>query len=272
MSISLGEQVVTTGRWSALARLNPVTKLVVTVVITVGLLLSYDRTTAGVILAGELLALPFVGLSTREIAARGGFLVVIAAVLTLVNALFSGNADGTVLLDLGPFVLSTGGLLAASAIGLRVLALSLPAVLLLATADPARLSDGLQQHAHVPARYALSMVVGLRVLPLLASDWREISAARRARGLVGRGPVSAATSAAGRVVGLLVAALRRAVRLALAMQARGFDPYAPRTRARTSVFKLADLAALLVTVTLVGLATALAVAKDQWRFSLSWPF
>lgn len=272
MSIPFGQNVVTTGPWSALARLNPVTKLAMTVVITVGLLLSYDHTTAGVILTGELLALPFVGLSTREIALRCGFLVVIAAVLTLVNALFSGNTDGTVLLDLGPFVLSTGGLLEASAIGLRVLALSLPAVLLLATADPARLSDGLQQHGHVPARYALSMVVGLRVLPLLASDWQEISAARRARGLVGRGPVAAVTSAAGRIVGLLVAALRRAVRLALAMQARGFDPYAPRTRARASVFGLADLAAILAAVALVGLATALAVAGGQWNFSLAWPF
>ncbi|MDP4015432.1 MAG: energy-coupling factor transporter transmembrane component T [Candidatus Nanopelagicales bacterium] len=272
MSLEFGQGVETSGVWSCVGRLNAVTKLVITALVTIGLLLSVDHTTAGVILIGELVALPFFGLRPRTVVVRSGFLVAIAAILTLVNALFSSNHEGYLILDWGSFSLSTGGLVQASAIGLRVLALSLPAVLLLSTTDPTLMADGLRQIVRVPSRYALSMLVGLRVLPLLAFDWREISDARRARGLAGRGPASAVHGAMSRLVGLLVEALRRAVRLSVAMEARGFDPYAARTNARQSTLGGQDMAAVLVCLALVGLATALAVAQGQWSFVLAWPF
>lgn len=272
MSLAFGEGVETRGPWSAIGRLNAVTKLAVTAVVTIGLLLSLDTITAGVILICELLALPFVGLRARTIAARGAILVVLAAMLTLVNALFSRNLAGVVLLDWGPFTLSSGGLATTAVIGIRVLALSLPAVLLLAATDPLELADGLQQHLRVPARYALSMFVGLRILPLLIQQWQELSAARRARGLSARGPVSAVRAALSRTVGLLVEALRRAVRMATAMQARGFDAYGSRTFARQSIIGAADWVAIGTALLVVVGAGAVAIHEGQWQFALGWSF
>lgn len=272
MSLAFGEGVETSGTWAALGRLNAVTKLAMTAMITLGLLLSLDTTTATVILSCEVLALPFIGLRLRTILVRSAILVVLAAMLTLVNALFSHNVAGTVWLDWGPFTLSSGGLATTVVIGVRVLALSLPAVLLLATTDPLELADGLQQHLRVPARYALSMFIGLRLLPLLVEQWQELSAARRARGLSARGPVSAVRAAASRTVGLLVQALRRAIRMAIAMEARGFDPYAPRTFARNSVVGARDWLAVIVAAVIVLGATALAVEQGVWRFALGWSF
>lgn len=272
MNLAFGEGVETSGAWSVIGRLNAVTKLMITAVITLGLLLSLDGTTSGVILVCEVLALPFVGLRPRTILVRSAILVVLAAMLTLVNALFSHNVAGAVWLDWGPFALSSGGLTTTAVIGIRVLALSLPAVLLLATTDPLELADGLQQHVRVPARYALSMFVGLRLLPLLVEQWQELSAARRARGLSARGPVSAVRAAVSRTVGLLVEALRRAVRMAIAMQARGFDAYGPRTFARESVVGARDWMAVIVAALIVVAASALAIEQGVWRFALGWSF
>lgn len=270
MSVAFGEGLETSGAWSVIGALNAVTKLVITAMITVGLLLSLDTTTAGVILICEVLALPFIGLRVRTILVRSSILVVLAAMLTLVNALFSHTLEGVVWLDWGPFSLSSGGLATTAVIGIRVLALSLPAVLLLATTDPLELADGLQQHLRVPARYALSMFIGLRLLPLLVEQWQELSAARRARGISARGPISGTRAAVSRTVGLLVEAIRRAVRMAMAMQARGFDAYGPRTFARQSVVGPRDWVAMIVAASVVVGASALAVEQGAWHFALGW--
>ena len=271
MSLAFGQGVEVGGVRACIGNLNPIAKLAITAVITVGLLLTLDEMTALIILAAELVALPFVGLRARTIAIRGGILLLLSALIMLINALFSGNTDGTVFLDWGPFTLSTAGLLEASAIGVRVFALSLPAVLLLSTTDPVLFSDGVQQQLRVPARYAMASVIGLRLLPLLANDWTQMSAARRARGLSSTNPLRAVRSGASRMVGLLVISLRRALRMALALQARGFEPYAQRTNARESVLRPRDWIAMAAATAVVVGASYIAYRHGDWQFSLGLP-
>jgi energy-coupling factor transport system permease protein len=57
----------------------------------------------------------------------------------------------------------------------------------------------------------------------MADDWTVIGAARRLRGLHARGVAGRVRDATDRLLVMLVAAIRRAERLALAMDARGFD-------------------------------------------------
>jgi energy-coupling factor transport system permease protein len=68
------------------------------------------------------------------------------------------------------------------------------------------------------------------------------------------------------VFGLLVGAIRRATRLAVAMDARGFDADHPRTHARPSVFGWADGATVAAGVLFAGGVTAVSVALGSWRF------
>lgn len=271
MSLAFGQGVEISGVRGCIGNLHPIAKLGITAVITIGLLLSLDSVTPTIILLVEVLALPFVGLRFRTIAIRAGALLIVAAILVLVNAAFSGNGDGFVFIDWGPFLLSTEGIATTLVIGMRVLALSLPAVLLLSTTDPVLLADGAQQQLKVPARYAMSSVIGLRLLPLLATDWSEMSAARRARGLTSANPIRAVGAGISRTVGLLVIALRRAVRMAMAMQARGFDPYAPRSFARESQLRPVDYLAMALAALLVVGASVIAVRQGVWAFSLQWP-
>lgn len=240
------------GNVSALGGLNPVSKLAMIAVITVALLLTLDPLVIGCVLVLELLAVPFMGLGVRAVAVRVGVLALVSAFLLLVNALFGGASTVDPFVSWGPFALSAGGLTAAAPVGMRMLALSMPAALLLAPTDPVELSDAVERFLRVPTRYVMATLVGLRLLPLLVDHWGELSAARRARGISARGPVSAARGAFGRTVGLLIEALRRGIRIASAMQARGFDPYGERTRARTSALGTGDLVAVALTTLVVA--------------------
>jgi energy-coupling factor transport system permease protein len=80
-------------------------------------------------------------------------------------------------------------------------------------------------------------------VPLLTQEWQMISMARRARGVDGgRNPVAHLRLFASTAFALLVGAIRRGTRLALAMDARGFDAGTPRTIARRQRFTRADTA------------------------------
>ena len=60
-----------------------------------------------------------------------------------------------------------------------------------ATSDPTEVADALIQQARVSPRFAIGVLAALRLVPVLARDWRTIGLARRARGVeAGRSPFS----------------------------------------------------------------------------------
>lgn len=234
-----------------LNRLNPLAKLAIVCVMTVAAVWTLDLRVLVALLILELIVIPFMGLHFKSVVWRTAPLVLIAAIVVLTNALFSGIAPEDPeawVWAWGPFTLSAEALVTTLPIGLRILVLSIPAVLLLGTTDPTDLADSMMQHLKVPARYALSMVVGLRLLPQLRSDWVEQSAALRARGVDTRNPLTAIRLGPSRLVNLLVFALRRATRSATTMTAKGFEPYAQRTLARESTLSIGDACAVVVTM------------------------
>jgi energy-coupling factor transport system permease protein len=108
------------------------------------------------------------------------------------------------------------------------------------------------------------------LLPLLAGDWHQIARARRARGIeAGWSPLARVRLVFSQVLAVLVAAIRRAVRLASAMEARGFDAGEPRTVARPQPMLAADWGLVCAAVAAVGLATAVAIAAGTWSLPFS---
>lgn len=237
-----------------LSHLNPIAKIVIVVAFTVAAVWTLNLATLVDLIVLQLIFIPFLGLRAKVILVRVFPLLVVAAVLVLTNALFSGlvpDDPNAWAWSWGPFGLSEAAIAGALPIGLRVLVLSIPAVLILGSTDPIDLSDSLNQHWRVPSRYTLAMVVGLQLIPQLRRDWIETSMALRARGMSAWNPLAAPGMAASRLVNLLVLALRRATRSAMAMTARGYDPYEPRTLARASTITWIDYFAMLVVVVLV---------------------
>jgi energy-coupling factor transport system permease protein len=234
-----------------LARANPVAKLAACFVVGFGAALSDDAVTPAVVLLLVMLMLAAGGVRVGEVLRRGWPLLVSAA----------GLGVSTLLLGDTPTPLVT-----AMTVTIRVLAVALPGMVVLLTIDPTDLADSLVQNAHVPARFAYASLAALRLLPLLSLEWQTIKTARRARGIdAGRNPVRGLELFAGTVFTLLVGAVRRATRLALAMDARGFDAAGPRTVARPQVLRPSDVALVVGAFVLLGVAAAVSVALGTFR-------
>lgn len=251
-----------------LSKANPVTKLGVALAITVVLVLTVDVVSASVALGLELLALPLTGIGAGVLLRRVSPIVGVALLGGLTTLLF-GEDSGATLLSFGPVEVSEGAAQAALAITLRVPAVALPSIVLLSTTDPTELADGLAQRLHLPERFVLGALAAFRLVGLLGEEWRALGQARRARGLGGRGGSAPSPRVVARqTFALLVQAVRRATRLALAMEARGFGG-GPRTWARHSSYGPADVALGAGGACVAAAAVAVAVWAGTWNFVLT---
>ena len=236
---------------AALAAANPLAKLGAAAILMLVLFLSVDPVTPLVLLVAIAVAVRLSGIPGRALLARAAPLFVAAIGAALVNGIFASG---------GP---SLG---AAVATWLRLVAIALAGVVAFVTIDPTDLADALVQHLRAPPRFAVGALAAFRLLPLFATEWETIGLARRARGIddAGRWP-GRFLSFRERAFTLLVAAIRRGVRLALAMDARGFAAMRCRTIARPQPFTAQDRALLLSTLVVAMGTVVLGHALGTWR-------
>ena len=250
-----------------LARANPVAKLAAATILLSVLFASVDIVTGGLVLAGVLLAVPISGLAPRTLLVRSWPVLLAAVSVALLNTVFAAELRGDVLLRIGPLTVASGSLESGVALGVRLLAIAGSGILALATTDPTELADALQQQLRMPPRLAVGALAAVRLLPVIASEWQTLQLARRARGVAaGRSPVAALRIVAGQLLALLVGAVRRATRLATAMEARGFGARPCRSIARPQPMRAADWMLIAGTVVLGAGAAGISIALGSWRF------
>ena len=249
-----------------LARRNPVAKLAAAVVFTLILVATLDPVAPAIAIAVELAVLPLFGVRYRVLARRAWPLLAGAVGILVTLVLFAADRSGPVLLQAGPILVTQGVLMTALGLVLRMFAVALPGIVVFATTDPTDLADALIQNARTPARFAIGALAAFRMVPLLEQEWRMISMARRARGVdAGRNPVAKLRLFASTAFTLLVGAIRRGTRLAVAMDARGFDAGTPRTVARPQRFTGADALLVAGAALLAAGALATSIALGTFR-------
>ena len=248
----LGERQIA----SPLGRASPLAKLGVAVAWLVGMATTLDPRPPLVLAGIALLA----GLTVGRIGPRALLLGLAplwlaAAGIFVFNALFSaanGDPLGVEVLRFGPLRLTQAAVAGAVGIGVRVLAIGAIGVVFGLTTDPTRLVDSLVQQGHVPERFAYAALAAYGAIPRFAADLATLRQARRIRGLRGEWHPRV-------LIGLLVLAIRRADRMAIAMDARGFGT-GPRSRYREVRWGPIDAA-----VAVAGLVVLLVALGFQWR-------
>lgn len=252
----------TTVRSAWLDGVNPVTKILMALLLSVPLLASIDVTSAVVAVALQLLCVPLTGLSLSTVLRRLLPIAIFAPVAGLSMLLYA-EPSGAIHWSFGFATISDDSISLAIAVSLRVIALALPTILLFGRTDPTRLADALSQVAHLPSRFVLGILAGTRMLGLFLDDWRTMGLARRARGVGDRGVIRRFFSMA---FVLLVFAVRRGTKLAMAMEARGFGSGIERTWSRPSRLHARDATATLGTVAIMAIALTAAVLAGTFRF------
>ncbi|MEO7350168.1 MAG: energy-coupling factor transporter transmembrane component T [Terrimesophilobacter sp.] len=244
------------------AHVNPVAKLGASLLLTGFLILTIDWVSAGTALAMELVAFLFLGIPARQFFLRT-LPVWVAAPFTGLTILLYGKPSGTIHFEWLAMRVSDGSIDLAVATTLRVLAIALPAVVLFITVDATDLADGLSQVWHLPARFVLGALAAFRLVGLFLEDWKFLELARRARGVGDTGRIRRIP---GQVFTLLVLAIRRGSKLAVAMEARGFGGTTPRTWARESLFGRGEWCVLIAGLMVGMMAIAAAVLTGHWNF------
>ena len=141
----------------------------------------------------------------------------------IMQVAFPRGASGAELFNIGNFVVYQESFMRGIALGLRVLAFSAYALLFVATTDPTELLLSLMQQAKLPPKYGYSILAAYRFFPLYQSEFTNLKEAHQVRGASERKGLKGKFEELRRyAIPLLAQAIRKAERVAIAMEARGF--------------------------------------------------
>ncbi|OZG50083.1 ABC transporter ATP-binding protein [Bombiscardovia coagulans] len=237
-----------------IASINPAFRLIGSFVLALPLFSSLDWLSALTALFIEIVLLMFAGFTPWRIV-RSAWPLFVGAPGSALAVLLYGKEGGVQLWHWGLITVSERSALLACATALRILAIGIPAIVVMLGIDATDLADSFSQVLHLPDRFVYGGLAGLRLFSVLRDDWASLTASRRSRGL---GDDNKVKTFFPQAFALLVLSIRRSTTLAEAMEARGFGSSEPRSHARPSTVKHRDYVFLLIclVVPLVSLGVA----------------
>ena len=223
------------------ARRDPALKLGVALLLSLVLVLVIDPVTPLLFIAAAWIAAVTLGGVSAGAFGRALLpLAVVAAGFVWTNAVFAVPAPGDTVWRLGPFAASASGLRFGVGIGLRGLAIGAVSLAAIRTSDPTRLVVSLIKNARLSYRVGYAMLAAYRFFPIVGEEYARIRLAQRVRGVRPRSIRARLSAAVGGIVPLFADATRRATRIAVAMDARGFASAGERTYWRATPVTAAD--------------------------------
>lgn len=239
---------------SLVTRVNPSVKLILHLFCMFFLIFARDwKTTLYLALIPIAITLLVARISLKKFLIRTSpFLISFLATTWMFAAYGKGQ---TVWWEWGWIRITAEGLDTGLEVGFRMLGFVAYGFLFASTTDVTNLMLSLMQQCKVPPKIGYAMLAGFRFLPMFKEEYDQIKAAHRVRG-VGRMPgVRGKVQAFLRyTIPLLAQGIRKAERVAVALEARGFDGSAERTFYRQMTIGRADAVYLVM---LIGLNVGL---------------
>ena len=251
---------------SPIHRLDPRTKLAGTLIFIVALFVAQGL--AAYLIATVFLAsVIWVSKVPLSYMVRGLRSIVILLLFSVVFNIFFIQ-DGTMLIHVGFITITTGGLIQAAFMAVRLVYLIIGSTLMTLTTTPNDLTDGLEKSLgflkkiHVPVHeIAMIMSIALRFIPILVEETDKIMKAQMARGadFESGNLIQRAKAMVPLLVPLFISAFRRASDLAMAMEARCYHGGEGRTKMKPLRYERADKAAYGVLLAFLALMVVLRV-------------
>ena len=235
---------------SAVHRLDPRVKIVLTVAFIVLLFLAQGPVSYALIIAFLAVVIGISRISPKMVL-RGLKPILFIVIFTAVLNLF--YTPGTYIFQWHFLHISMEGIKLAIFMVLRLMLLIIATSMLTYTTSPIQLTDGIEsllgplKKLHLPVHeLAMLMSIALRFIPTLIEETDKIMAAQKARGadFESGNLVQKAKALVPLLVPLFVSAFRRADELATAMECRCYHGDSGRTRMKKLTFAFRDGAAL----------------------------
>ncbi len=211
-----------------LARRNPTLKLALLATISVVSMFLLDPVTPAVLYVLGLLGVAMsLRVPARTLAVAHVPFLAFALGVLIVNTL---SRPGTVLWQAGPLRVTEEGLSVGAALAARVLLIGVLAIGFLLSTEGVALMMSLHQHAHLSPRVTFAILAGYRMLQEMPREWSTIRHAHTVRTDLREdaGPPRGPRHLAGVTFTLLVVSIRKAERMAQALESRGLG-LQPRT-------------------------------------------
>ncbi|MDE6698347.1 MAG: energy-coupling factor transporter transmembrane protein EcfT, partial [Lachnospiraceae bacterium] len=186
--------------------------------------------------------------------------------LLLFSAIFSVIfTDGTVLLDLKLFNITAQGLVKGIKLMARLSLMIMGMSILTYTTTPTDIADGLEKafsplkKIKVPVHDIAMMVsIAFRFIPILIEETDKIMKAQMARGadFENGGIIKKAKSMMPLIIPLVISSIKRAMDLAMAMEARCYRGGEGRTKMKPLIYKHKDIAGYLCLFALLAVVIA----------------
>ena len=228
---------------SLIHRMNPVTKIFLTVIICVAAFITNNFYYLLALLVIDLLIGLLAGVADRTCSLFRGLLK-IAIFLFILQALMTRR--GTPVF----WVITDEGLKTAGMVVLRLMVVCMPLALVLAVTRISDLTNAMVEVLHVPYKYAFTLATAIRFIPKFLEDMNGIMEAQTARGadFSGGNLLVRAKNMLPILVPLFISAFRRADDLAVAMEARCYRGDEGRTKMKELKYTKADYVAKVLIV------------------------
>ena len=237
---------------SVIHRMNPVTKIFLTIVICIAAFISGNLFYLAALLAVDLMIGFAAGVPGKTLTIFKGLLKIAIFLFVLQILLVRG---GTPVF----WIITDQGLLTAGKVVMRLVIVCMPLALVLAVTRVTDLTNSLVQVLHVPYQYAFTLSTAIRFVPLFLEEMSGIMEAQTSRGVAfdkAKG-LKKFSMMLPLCVPLLVSSIRKTDQTAAAAEVRGF-----RLRTRECAWKQypfhgIDLAAALFCAVLLAAAIIL---------------
>ena len=231
---------------SVLHKLDPRVKIVATLVFIISLFIKSNY-------GGYVIAAIFLGIAIKlsrvpvKFMVRGMKAIVIIMLITVGFNLFL--TSGEVVFSIGKVTITIEGIKLAVSMAIRLVFLVLGSSLMTLTTTPNQLTDGMEKllnplkKIHVPVHeIAMMMSIALRFIPILLDETDKIMKAQMARGadFESGNLIKKVKSMVPLLVPLFVSAFRRAIDLAMAMEARCYRGGDGRTKMKPLKYEARD--------------------------------
>ena len=244
---------------SVVHRLDPRTKLIMLVVYIVALFMAQSWITYGLMFLALALTIKVSTIPVKSIVRGMKPLVMILVFTGVLNLFFT--QEGTVLVDFWIITITSGGLLRAIFMVVRILMLITCTFLLTYTTSPISLTDGLEslmnplKKIKVPVHeLSMMMCIALRFIPTLIEETDKIMSAQKARGadFESGSIIDRAKALIPILVPLFIGAFRRADELATAMECRCYQGGEGRTKMKLLRYHRNDITAFGIGALLIA--------------------
>ncbi len=249
-----------------LHRLNPYTKILFIILVTIMAIIATDITFL-ILMVAALLAFAAYGEMLKESLNQLKLILVMSVLFILITVITMPNGETLLyLIPQGiPFIgglvpITTGGLQIGVVLTLRFMILIFAFQLFLVSTQPRDIVHAMEK-IHIPIDYILMFIIALRFIPTLQIEGQRIHEAQLARGFnPGTGFIGKIRSVSPIVIPLVSNALLRSNVLGLTIDMRGYRT-GKRTHVRERVFEKRDYAMMTVMVVVGCGFVALVLAR-----------